>query len=500
MVALNKIDSNDTNTRYAVEESIGVLPANPVWLPLEPNSFSDFGGNATLVARNPINNSRQRRKGVITDLDASGGLEQDFTQTNLQDILQGFMFADFRRKAEQDVSAVAADTMTVADGTAFKIGDIVKGADFAETANNVVFDVTGVTGNDLTVPGAVADTTGRIVCVGTSAAAGDIDVDADGTWPALVSTTLDFTTLGLSAGEWLFVGGDDAGTSFVTVANNGFKRVSKIEANRLEFDISSAPMATEDGAALSIKLYFGRFLRNEQRDKIKRRTYQIERTLGKPDTTDAADQSEYLVGAVPSEFSFNFGTADKAVANLSFVAIDNEQRSADDGPKLGDRPALTDSDLFNTSSDFSEIKMNIWTPGAESPSPLFGYLQEMSVTINNNLSPNKALGVLGAFEVTAGTFQVSGAITAYFTDVAAVQAVRNNSDVTMHAILAKDNAGVILDLPLVALGNGRLNVVIDQPITLPLSMDAAEASRINPAVDYTAAFVFFDYLPTMAEV
>ena len=81
-MAINKIDSNITGLRYAEEKDLRELPPNPVFYLLEPNSYNDFGGQISTIARNPINPSRQRQKGVTTDLDASGGFQQDLTMNN----------------------------------------------------------------------------------------------------------------------------------------------------------------------------------------------------------------------------------------------------------------------------------------------------------------------------------------------------------------------------------------------------------------------------------
>lgn len=510
MATVNKIDSNITGLAYAEEAVLGSLPGengqpgSPVWNRLNPNSYNDFGGEVVTVAPNPINPSRQRRKGVATDLNASGGINHNFTFSNLRDLMQGMMFADERSKGYEEPTAVAAGEYTVAETADFLVGSLIKGLGFTNAANNALGVVTTVTlDTSIAVAGAVLEasppTGANIRVVGFEAATADLDVDNTGTLPAITSTVLDFTTLGLVPGQWIFVGGDTASDQFANAANNGFKRIRTIAANRLTIDKSDAAMVTETGTGLDIRLFFGDVLRNETGSLITRRSYNVERTLGAPDDAAPAQiQSEVLIGAVPNEFTLNIPSADLLNADLTFVATDNAQRDGTTGPKQSSVQEPDTAKEYNTSSDVTRIRLSTVSSVSAAPTALFAFITEGNISINNNVTPNKAVGVLGAFDVTAGTFTVSGSLTAYFADVAATQAVRNNSDVTLDIGFARDNQGVIFDLPLIALGDGRLSVEVDQPITLPLTTDAASGQDVDENLDHTLLITYFNYLPNAA--
>lgn len=511
MVQVNKIDSNITGLAYAEEIVLGSLPGEngypgtPVWNSLQPNSYNDFGGEIITVAPNPINPSRQRRKGVTTDLNASGGINTNQTFSSLTDLMQGVMFADIREKGYEEPTAISSDSLyEVASTEGFLVGSLVKGQGFSEAMNNSVQKVSAVVA-DTSVEVAILINTAspsaraNIRVVGYEADAADINVDTSGSLPAITSTTLDFTTLGLVHGQWVFVGGDLAVNKFVSVVNNGFKRVRSIEANRLTFDKSDNTMVDETGTGLSIRLFSGDVLRNETGSLIKRRSYNIERLLGAPDSSSpSAIQSEVLIGAVPNEFTLNVPSAELLNADVTFVATDNTQREASEGPKQTSVIAPHSSKEFNTSSDVSRLRLSVVSETNAAPDALFAFVTEATVSINNNVTPNKAVGVLGAFDVTAGTFTVSGSLTAYFANVAAVSAVRNNTDVSLDMGFIRDNQGLIFDLPLIALGDGRLNIEVDQPITLPLTTDAASGQDIDENLDHTLLITYFNYLPNAA--
>ena len=629
MAAVNKIDSNATSLRIAEERSFKVLPGTPIWLPMEPNEYDDFGGAVVTTARNPINASRMPKKGLVTDLDASGGYTFDVTQRSLQDLWEGVMFADFRGKNDvgddrqprrpgiagqfEDYTitgiTTATDTITVdsrvalsavvtvagtgysvdeiveatdANGTVlarFRIsgetgglvdtvdllnpvvirddndrtnegrtdtdtgagaattgvslgfggdnalaititygnglvwggGDIVRMQGNDDAGNNGNFVVTSVADNIITVAenlvlDATPNAAAKLTTVGFQCDANDIDVDVTGVFPALTATSTDLTDTGVIPGEWVYIGGELAASLFDNAANNGFKRVRTITATRMEFDKSDLAMVIETGADETIEIYLGRVLKNENDASglITRRTYNLERTLGAPDDVLAAEiQAEYVEGAVPSEAALTIPSANKMTANLSFIGGDSTTVDGPTSLKSGTRPAIIEDEAFNTSSDFNRIRLAVHLDGTEAPVPLFAFAQDIEITFNENLTPNKAIGTLGSFEISHGTLNIGGSITAYFASVAAINSVRDNANVTLDFAVVKGNAGskagFIMDLPLITLGDARLNVVQDQAITIPLDMEAATAALIDANLDYVALFTFFDFLPDSAD-
>lgn len=511
--AINKIDSNITGLAFAEEVCLKQLPtvavdgADPVWYGLEPNSYSDFGGQIATVARSPINPSRQNQKGVITDLDASGGFNTDFTQTNIARLLQGFFFADARQLpatkplngAQVAITGVTASTKTyaAASGLAvFTAGRLVKASGFGNATNNGIKTVASSAAGALVVVETLADeasppAAAKIETVGVAGASGDINIAVVAGIPSLTSTTLNFTTLGLFPGKWVYLGDDVVGNSFVN--NKGYARIKSVAANALAFDDTTWTPVNESGTGKTIRVYLGTTIKNELTPSlIKQRSYSIERQLGLGASTT---QAEYLEGAVANEFTLNVPQAEKLNADLSFIACDNRQRSGDVGDliKDGTRIAAPGEAAYNTSSNIYRMKLTVIDPANSNPTSLFGYATEATLAIKNNAAPAKAVGVLGAFAVNVGNFEVSGSITAYFTTVAAVKAVRNNADVGFSIIGASNNSGFVFDIPLLGLGGGRLTVAKDTPVMLPLEPQGAQNAN-----GYTLEYDTFAYLPNVA--
>lgn len=495
-----KIDSNVVGLNYAVEECLGQLPSNPKWQALEPNSFSDFGGELSTTNRTPLSISRQNQKGVVTDLSVKGGFNIDFTQNNLNGLLEGLFFADTRKKAELQVTAVTNDGFTAANtNNKIKPNDIVKASGFKTSSSNKNFTVqTGTTTTSIKVGTLTAgQEKGLLQVVGHAFGNGDLKFTVENGIYGLSTTTKNLTELGLIEGEWIFVGGDQTNSQFPT-AGTFYARIATIAEHKITFDNGTfkTGLNADTGQNKSIEIYLGSVLKNENTaDLIKRKSYCFERTLGK-DLSETANtdknQAEYISGAVLGEFSLEVKQGEMLNADLSFTATNNEYVTGTLKSNTKLTPSLGESGI-NTSSDIRSIRLSLVDSTKSTSTPLFAYVTEASIEVNNNLSENKALGTFGAIDVSAGNFEVSGKTTAYFTSVKAIEAVRKNADVGLYALFATKQKGFIFDIPLVGLSGGTLNVEKDNPITLEL-----EASGAENKFGYTMMYVNFPVLPKVA--
>lgn len=495
MPTANKIDSNFSSLRYAEEviDCIGHLPGetdpqgNPIpgtpnWVMLQPNSYNDFGGSPSLTTRNPITSSRQLEKGVITDLEANAAFNIDFTEDNMTDLLQGFLYASWRNSVEADTVTDATATGFTGTGMdGFPVGTLVVPEGF--NLNSGPFQVTASDATTVTTtPAPTVETApagSRLVRAGIAFATSDISVTVDGGGvPSVTSATVDFNTHGVLAGSWVYVEG------MADANNNGYARVSAISADGLSLilDKTMNTMTAAAGTGETVKIWTMNLLRNEDdASQIVMRSYQFERGLG-------SAGYEYVKGAVPNDLTLAIRQADPLRADLSFVALDTDPRDSANR-KPGTFPGLKSSiQAYNSANDFSRIR----TAKQDSlQTPLFGFIMEMDLSIKNNVTPLKAIGTLGSFDVSIGDFMVEGSVTAYFSDIESVKAVRNNEDITLDFVLYKNNSAWVFDIPLVSFSDAKLQVEKDQPIKLPVNMNAAR----DPSLGNTLTIGYFPYVP-----
>ncbi|WNO48659.1 hypothetical protein [Achromobacter phage nyashin_LB6] len=535
---VSKQNSNDSSLHIAEEDCLKQLPGHPdgpnpyglpIWYEMEPNEYSDFGQEVTTAARAPLKANRSNLKGSPTDIDASGGWNTDVTKTNMSRLMQGFMFANmrelpsnvpmnerFRVNFAVGLNSITYDELP-AGTTPSRIlpqpGSILLMAGNSNPVNNGVFVVqdtdpvtrvatmTAATPTVAEPPNTVA--TARFVGLSNvglnkafelSVVGGQLHMEADDQQ----SLPGSLFWLGVRAGTWVFLGGDQAvhrmggNVGYARVALDWNPNDDPADMKRVRFDLTTfTPENHSVGENDPVQVYLASSIANGRTpDEIVRRSYTIRRGLGYDEN---GEQAEYLIGSVPNEFTLNISGQSLLNADLTFVAVEYDTKDGANSEMPGDIIPARSEAAYNTSSNVYAVKLYVYDNATSKPSALFGYLEEGTITISNGVTPDKAVGVMGAFDTSQGNFTVGGELTAYFTTVAAAAAIRNNADVGLYNIFASDNAGFVADIPLLTLGGGRINVVKDEAIKIPLTVNGAQAESLE-----TLSFSYFGYLPDIA--
>jgi len=475
-----------------------------VWKLVEPNTISSFGPDITTVSRNPISKDRQRKKGTITDLDSAAEFEADLTMEHFIDFSEGFCFATFSGPIKfgpqetDDVTAVTgANSFTVDANGDLDEGTLVYSRGFVFPVNNGIHRVdTGSTGTNLLIDGdsaLIAEVTppdkATVEVCGVEGATGDIEIDASGN---ITSTVLDFTTLGLSVGQVLWVGGVDDTDRFGTAASpadeRGFARITAIAATELTVDKKAVVWNADTGTGKTIHLYFGRFVRNvpvDDADYIER-SFQFEGAY--PDLESVGvDGYEYSIGNYCNEMAIQLPLTDKATVTFGFVGIDTEP--ATDTRKTGADSAIdpTQTVAFNTSSDIGRLRIT-----EIDETGLTTFFKNITLTLNNNVSPEKVLGTLGAAFMNTGNFDVDIEAQALFTNRDVTAAVRNNTTVTLDFSLRNDDGGLFFDIPSCTLGGGDKEFPENETVLINIPAMAFQDATLGTSIGIS----LFGFLPS----
>jgi hypothetical protein len=491
---MGRVLTNNISLAYTIEETLGVLPTTPAWKTLEPNAINTFGSSITTVARSPISKSRQRRKGTVTDLDSSVEFDGDMTLDHFIDFVEGFLFSSLVGQTVTVPTAVvggATDEYTVpAMAAAIPAGHLVYTRGFALSANNglKVVDTGGSTtavpittdlSDEVTPP-----TNAELAVCGVRTAAGDLDVDADGN---ITSAVLDFTTLGLYAGQAVWVGGDAAINRFSTAANKGFVRVAAVAAHLLTIDKTGQAFVTEANTTQEVDLYFGRFIRNVSVDDSDylEQSYQFEAAypnLG----SGGADAYEYAKGNYCNTLGFELPLTDKATLALAFAGTDTDSPSASRATGASTPIEPLQTGAFNTSADIARLRIQ-----EADETGLSTDFKSLTFNINNNVSPEKVLGQLGAKYMNTGNFEIDIEAQLLFTDGAVVEAVRENRRVTMDFSVRNDDGAIVVDVPSMTLGDGSREYPVNESVLINTTAQAYGDSTLG----YSVGISMFPYAP-----
>lgn len=493
---MSQVKTNNISLAAAREQTLGVLPGSPTWKLLEPNTINTFGAEIGKVVRAPISKNRQRQKGTIVDLDSSLEYEGDFTLDSARDFLEGFVFAKFTALTRiwgpfetNDVTAVTATGYTVTAGGAIAQGLLIYARGFTNAANNGLKLVGAAsTGTEIKTSGLVVEgvppAEARVEVAGVQGASGDITINAG---LNLQSTALDWTTLGLSVGQMIWIGGESAATSFATAANRGWARIKAISPTILTIDKKSATFVLDAGAGKTIQIFFGQFLRNvavDHADYIER-SFQFEGAY--PDLEAIGTPAfEYAIGNLCNQIAISLPLTDKATATFGFVGLDTEVPTTVRKTNAATPIKPIQKVALNTTSDIARLRIT-----KVDESGLTTFFKSATLTLNNGVTPEKVIAKLGAAFMNTAIFEVDLETQVLFTNKEVTSVIRLNTTVTMDFSLRNEDGALFFDIPSLTLDGGDKEYPVNETVLINTTCQAFEDATLG----YSLGISIFPFVP-----
>lgn len=413
-------DSNRTKVGMVKEAVFGVTPATP--------AFKNLRVKGSGLSFTPKTKESQelRADRMVADLprvanEAGGTLPLEVSWRSLDDLYEYVMQSNWLRTPVRDnngtasaaITAVAAatgvftcaavtnPTSDYSSGATFAVGMLIRTSGFTAAANNGLFRVTTASVSPTCSPTTTAADaapvgTARMKVIGFRGAAADLTATATG----LGSTLLDFTTLGLSQGQWLKIGGFAAAEQFaITPADNAWVRVNGvITATALPLDNLPAGWGVDAGTAKTITVQYGDVLKNGTVEQTMSIEQQYQDLL--------VPEYDVFTGMALDQIALAFKQQDLIEATATFVGA-NAANSTARTAGATDIAAPT-NDVINTSSNLGSITEN----GVALPS--VSAITAVNLNISNSIRRRPALGQLGSIDIASGTFRAKGDFTMYY--------------------------------------------------------------------------------------
>jgi len=287
------------------------------------------------------------------------------------------------------------------------------------------------------------------------------DITAVNSTNSYDSTSTNFTTQNLTAGQWIKVGGFD------TAGNNGYCRVVSISANSLV--VEGLTLTDEGiGSPENTITMDGSFLSNGTTEHY----YTIEKAY--EDASPLIYRA--FLGNKVSGMSLSVSSNAILTGSFSFMGL-TASASASVTAGTGSPTAANTNDVYNASGNVANIR--------EAGDALSSktYATSLELSLDNGLSPQKAIGTAGSVGIGDGRCNVTGTLNTFLVTAELIDKLVNNTATSIDFRIT-DAAGntYIFDMPRVKYQNGSANISgADADVEVPLDFQALR----DPTLGYT---------------
>lgn len=465
-----------------VESTPGTTPGSPRMRTVRYASESMRYAPA-FVLPEEIRDDRMNVDPIKNFIDSLGGINLEWSYPSdlspLSEIIQSTFFNAWTNTPSRDNDGVADSVITdvaatggvftVTTGAAFVIGHLIKTTGFGQAGNNGLFRITTgsatvpAVGNSLLTNEAAPAAAARIKVVGFQGALGDITATATG----LGATALDFTTLGLTVGMFIKIGGTGASFRFATEALNAWVRITAIAATALTCDNLPAGWTTDSGSGKTIRVFIPDTIKNGTTRKAS--TYE-RGFLGQSTPT-------YIVntGMTVGGMRCSLASRGKMVGDVTLLGHGGSQSTT----------SLDASPDAATTGRILAANVNVGRL-AEAGSLMAGpnYVRELSWEIANNLRGIEDIQNAQLVGVNEGDFTVSLRLNTYFGSNALLTKFFDSTPSALNWQVNKDSQAMVWQAPRITYDRdgspnvSRKNTDVMLPLAATASIDTLTSAHL----------------------
>lgn len=483
-------DSNRVQLAHVRETTLGTTPTTPR-MRLARFTGEDLAYNPQFVQSEEIRSDRMNIDPIKINENNQGAIRGELSfpvaSSPFADWLESVFCAEWDDTPVRDNDGTAdsvitdvAETggvITCTTGDAFAVGHLIRTTGFGVAGNNGLFVITTgsatvpAVGNSLLSDEAAPAAAARVKVVGFEGGSGEISAAAGG----LASSGLDLSTLGISAGMWLKIGGTGTSYRFGTEACNGWARVSGAPTSTLiPLDNLPAGWTTDAGTSKTLRVFFG--------DQLKNGVLTLGQTLERGFLGQGTPTYVVQRGMVAGQAEFRFNTEQVAQFSMTFSGLTGSQSTTalDASPD-----ARTSNPVMASEIDVGRVAEN----GAAVGGP--NYIRNLTLTINNNLRMKQAIrgdGLAGPVDIGKGDCDVNVTIETYFGSNALLTKLFAGTATNINSRIAKDSQAMVFAVPRLTFMDGTPSAgAKNQDVMLNLQSEASYDST-------TGAHVLLDRL------